>query len=102
MSGNTRVRSVTVTNPNGLHMRPAGELAEAALRFDSQVELVKDDMRIDGKSVLSIMTLGAEQGSEISLEITGPDAEDAIRTLGAIIEGEPGSNGHAESKEQSG
>lgn len=70
--------------------------------FDDQIELVKDDMRIDGMNVLSIMTLGAEQSSEIALELTEPDAEDAIRTLGAIIEDEPGSNGHTDSKEQSG
>jgi len=62
-------------------MRPAHVFAETASRFDSQIEVVKDDLRIDGKSVLSILTLGAGPGTSISLEATGPDAEEAVNTL---------------------
>lgn len=66
-------------------MRPAYLLAETAAKFDSKIELIKDDLRIDGKSVLSIMTLGAAQGSEVSVEATGPDASDAVETLQSLI-----------------
>ena len=66
-------------------MRPAYLLAEMAAKFDSKIELIKDDLRIDGKSVLSIMTLGAAQGSEVSVEATGPDASDAVETLQSLI-----------------
>jgi len=75
-------------------MRPAYLLAETAAKFDSKIELIKDDLRIDGKSVLSIMTLGAAQGTEVSVEATGPDASDAIETLQSLItSGFPVKNG---------
>ena len=67
-------------------MRPAYLLAETASKFDSAVELVKDDIRVDGKSVLGILTLGAAQGTEINIEATGPDAADAIAKLEALLQ----------------
>ncbi len=66
-------------------MRPAYLFAETAAKFDSKIEVVKDDIRIDGKSVLSILTLGAAQGSQVLVEATGPDAEDAVRKLGDLL-----------------
>ena len=66
-------------------MRPAYLFAETAAKFDSKIELIKDDTRIDGKSVLSILTLGATQGSEVSVEATGPDAEVAVETLSNLL-----------------
>ena len=73
--------TVTIQNPQGLHMRPAYMFAETAARFESKIELEKDSVRIDGKSVLSILTLGAAQGTEVSIEATGDDAQDAVNTL---------------------
>ena len=67
-------------------MRPAGKFAKAAQQFESTIELVKDDLRVDGKSVLSIMTLGAGQGSQFSLEGSGPDAEMAVEALATFVE----------------
>ena len=66
-------------------MRPAYLFAETAARFDSQIEVEKDDIRIDGKSVLSILTLGAAQGSEVSIRATGSDAQDAIEALEQLV-----------------
>ena len=66
-------------------MRPAYLFAETAARFDSQIEVEKDDIRIDGKSVLSILTLGAAQGSEVSIQATGSDAQDAIKALEQLV-----------------
>ena len=66
-------------------MRPAYLVAETASKFDSRIELVKDDTRIDGKSVLSILTLGATQGSEVLVEATGPDADLAVETLSSLL-----------------
>ena len=85
MSDSTLSTTVTIQNAQGLHMRPAYLFAETAAKFDSKIELIKDDLRIDGKSVLSILTLGAAQGSEVSVEATGPDASDAIETLQCLI-----------------
>ena len=66
-------------------MRPAYLFAETAARFDSQIEVEKDDIRIDGKSVLSILTLGAAQGSEVSIQATGSDAQDAVNALEQLV-----------------
>lgn len=85
MSDITLSATVTVANPQGLHMRPAYLFAETAARFLSRIEVVKDDIRIDGKSVLSILTLGAAQGTEVAVEATGPDAQDALTALISLI-----------------
>jgi phosphocarrier protein HPr len=85
MSKPTRSTTVTINNPQGLHMRPAYLFAETAARFDSKIELIKDDIRIDGKSVLSILTLGAAQGTVICLEVTGSDAQHAIQVLEELL-----------------
>ncbi len=77
--------TVVISNPQGLHMRPAYLFAETASKFDSTIEVVKGEMRIDGKSVLSILTLGAAQGVEVKVEATGPDAENAVQALGELI-----------------
>ena len=66
-------------------MRPAYLFAETASKFNSKIELIKDDIRIDGKSVLSILTLGAAQGTEISVEATGADASAAINVLQELL-----------------
>jgi len=78
-------KTVTVSNPQGLHLRPAHSFAEAAAKYECSVALVKDDVRADGKSVLSLLTLGASQGVVITLETDGPDADAALETLTALI-----------------
>jgi len=81
----TKSQWVTINNPQGLHMRPAYVFAEAASKFQSKIELVKNDLRIDGKSVLSILTLGASQGTQVLIEATGSDACDAIEVLHRLL-----------------
>lgn len=66
-------------------MRPAYLFAETAAKFESNVELIKDDTRVDGKSVLGILTLGASQGTQVTVEVTGVDAESAINTLEGLL-----------------
>ena len=79
-------------------MRPAYLFAETASKFNSKIELIKDDIRIDGKSVLSILTLGAAQGTQISVEATGCDANDAIAVLVKLLSsGFPPATGPGES-----
>ena len=67
-------------------MRPAYMFVETATKFGSSVEVVKDETRIDGKSVLSILTLGAAQGSEVQIEATGDDAQAAVDALVQLVE----------------
>lgn len=66
-------------------MRPAYLFAETASQFDSKIEVAKDSIRIDGKSVLSILTLGAAQGTEVSIEATGDDADNAVKALAELV-----------------
>lgn len=66
-------------------MRPAYLFVSTAAKFESKIEVVKDDIRIDGKSVLDILTLGATQGTQVTLEATGSDAEEAIAALEDLV-----------------
>jgi phosphotransferase system HPr (HPr) family protein len=78
-------RVVTVCNPQGLHARPADMFVRLALQFASHIEIVKDGERFNGKSILSLMTLAAEQGTELVLRADGPDAEDALEALAELF-----------------
>ncbi|HMO14932.1 MAG TPA: HPr family phosphocarrier protein [Pirellulaceae bacterium] len=85
MPNPTLVRAVVINNPQGMHMRPAHLFAELAKKYVSQIEIIKNGSRIDGKSVLSILTLCAMNGESISLEATGPDAEEAVNALAELV-----------------
>ena len=78
-------RVVTVCNPQGLHARPADMFVRLALQFASHIEIVKDGERFNGKSILSLMTLAAEQGTELVLRADGPDAEQALAALAELF-----------------
>jgi len=66
-------------------MRPATLFAQTAGRFQSTVVILCDDKRINGKSPLELMFLAAERGTELTLEVSGPDAEAAIEPLVKIL-----------------
>ena len=86
MSDSIYRRTVTIVNPQGLHLRPADMFAKLASKFDSQIDVSKDDLHCDGKSVLSILTLGADQGTQVELKGEGPDAQQAIDSLARLVE----------------
>jgi phosphocarrier protein HPr len=79
------VRTVVVGNPQGLHARPADLFVKVATRFPCQIEVIKGSQRVNGKSILDIMTLGAEQGTQLSLEAVGHDAEAALDALAELF-----------------
>jgi len=79
-------QTAVVANPNGLHARPAFQLAEAAMGFASAIQIVKDDIVVDGKSVLQVLTLGAATGTSLLVVARGEDATDAAQTIAGIIE----------------
>lgn len=84
-------RTVTVVNPEGIHLRPAGLLSQTANQFQSKIEIIRGGDRFDGKSTLSILTLVAEKGTQLTIEAVGPDASAAIEALAALVEqGFPG------------
>jgi phosphotransferase system HPr (HPr) family protein len=86
MSQDRFSRTVVVTNPLGLHLRPAGMLAALASRFQARIEIVRGPERVDGKSVMSIMLLAVEQGGELLIEAAGPDAQGAVDALVSLVE----------------
>jgi phosphotransferase system HPr (HPr) family protein len=90
MSANGAIReTVTVANPNGLHMRPATLFAQAARGFHSAVTVWNGERRADGKSSLDLILLVALPGAELVLEVEGADAADAIGPLAGLL-GSPG------------
>jgi phosphotransferase system HPr (HPr) family protein len=78
-------RIVMIRNPQGFHVRPAAALAERARQFQSRIELSRGEVRVDGRQVLDLIMLAAEQGTEVTLEVTGPDAAEAIEILAQIL-----------------
>jgi phosphocarrier protein len=85
-------RQATIVNQEGLHARPAAQIVRLATTFDADVELSKDGMDVNGKSIMGVMMLAAECGSDLRIRATGPDAERAVEALAALIEsgfGEP-------------
>ena len=85
MSEHTLQRTVVVTNRQGLHARPADMFVKTASRFESKVEIVKDSERVDGKSILAILTLAAAEGTTLLLEATGRDAAAALDALAELV-----------------
>jgi phosphotransferase system HPr (HPr) family protein len=79
-------RTVTIVNAQGLHARPADMVARLARRYQARIEIVKGNERVDGKSVLGLLTLGAYQGVELTICACGEDAEDAVDALVDLIE----------------
>jgi phosphotransferase system HPr (HPr) family protein len=80
---------VTLTNRVGLHARPAALFVQTAARFRSNVtvrSLTRDTPPVNAKAILSVMTLGAEQGHELELVAEGPDEAEAIAALKRLIE----------------
>ncbi len=85
-------QSVRIPNKYGLHARPAAEFVKLAGRFRADVLVRKEDMEVNGKSIMGMMMLAAECGSAITIRATGEDAQDALTQLVALVEqgfGEP-------------
>jgi phosphocarrier protein len=74
-------RIITIKNRAGLHTRPAATLVKTAARFQSEFFIEKDNLEINGKSIIGVMTLAAEQGATLRLKFTGPDEEAAAAAV---------------------
>jgi phosphocarrier protein HPr len=78
---------VKVVNLQGFHARPAHLFVKLATTFQAQVEILKGNEVINGKSILDLLTLGAGNGTTLTLRASGPDAEAAVAALVQLIEG---------------
>ena len=74
-------RKIKIKNSQGLHARPASTFVRIANKFESDVTVKKGGESVNGKSIMGLLVLAANQGSTIEIEISGPDAEKAIQEL---------------------
>ena len=78
-------KKIIVQNKQGLHARPAALFVQIANKFDSRITVIRDTEEVNGKSIMGILILGAEKGSEIIIEAEGSDASLAIGELVKIV-----------------
>ncbi|MGD8395493.1 MAG: HPr family phosphocarrier protein [Candidatus Eiseniibacteriota bacterium] len=79
-------RQVTIVNRLGLHARPASVLVKEASRFAAEIHLARDGYEVNGKSIMGVMMLAAEQGAVVEIIASGADAEEAVAALQALID----------------
>lgn len=81
-----RTITITIINKLGLHARASAKFVSTAARFQSQVEVTKDQQTINGKSIMGVMMLAAKQGSILTLQMNGPDEESMEEALVNLIQ----------------
>lgn len=79
-------REITIKNPSGLHLRPAGVLSQTAMKFKSDILIEYNEKKIVAKSVLNVMAAGIKSGTQVNLIVEGEDEEEAMKTLVEAIE----------------
>ncbi len=79
-------KKVKIVNKAGMHTRPASAIVKIASKYKSDFYIVKNNFRINGKSIIGVMTLAAEQGSELTLELEGEDEVKASAELVKFFE----------------
>ncbi|MDB4909495.1 MAG: sugar transporter subunit [Gemmatimonadetes bacterium] len=78
-------RTVEIVNKNGLHARPAAEIVKLSSKFQCEITIVRDDLEVNGKSIMGVMMLAAEYGSNILVRANGPDAEQAVNAIADLV-----------------
>ncbi|WP_234572310.1 HPr family phosphocarrier protein [Rhodohalobacter sp. 614A] len=79
-------KKVVVKNESGLHARPASVLVKTASRFKSDFFIKMYGYKVNGKSILGVMTLAAESGAEMELILEGPDEKEALEKIAELFE----------------
>jgi phosphocarrier protein HPr len=74
-------KEVTIVNKAGMHTRPASAIVKIASKFKSEFFLSKDGFEVNGKSIIGVMTLAAEQGSKLTLKFDGKDEEQLAKEM---------------------
>ncbi|HEV7993672.1 MAG TPA: HPr family phosphocarrier protein [Gemmatimonadaceae bacterium] len=78
-------RTVQILNKNGLHARPAAEIVKIAAKFSSEITIARDELEVNGKSIMGVMMLAAECGASVVLKADGADADQAVDALATLI-----------------
>ena len=77
--------SYKITDPSGIHARPAGIIVKEASKYKSAIKIAANGKEADAKKIFAVMSLGIRSGDEITVSAEGADEADAKRTLAAII-----------------
>ena len=85
-------RTVQIVNKAGLHARPAAEIVKLAAKYAADITVIRDELEVNGKSIMGVMMLAAECGSTLQLKAEGPDAGEALDALEKLIAGKFGEN----------
>jgi phosphocarrier protein HPr len=78
-------RDFTISNKLGLHARPSAQLTQTASRFAADVHISRNGRRVNAKSIMGVMMLAAGEGSTVTVEAEGEDAEEALAAIGQLI-----------------
>ena len=95
MAVEKHARTVVVTNPQGLHARPADLWVKTAVQYQASIDVIKDGERVNGKSILDLLMLAATEGTQLRIEADGPDAAAALDALEELVRRDFGENGTA-------
>jgi len=80
-------KKILIQNKLGLHARPAALFVQTANQYDSDIDVIKDGEKVNGKSIMGIMTLAIACGTEITVIASGPDAVEAVAAIEQLILG---------------
>lgn len=79
-------KTVKIVNKAGMHTRPAATIVKMASKYECDINFSKDGISVDGKSIIGVMTLAAEMGSEVTLTFDGKDEEEASKEITGFFE----------------
>jgi len=78
-------RELEIINKLGLHARASAKLTQLAARFESDVQVMRNNRKVNAKSIMGVMMLAAGKGSKITVEISGPDEEQAMDAISKLV-----------------
>jgi phosphocarrier protein len=79
-------QQIKVINTLGIHARPASMIVQTAIKFKSQISIIKEGTTADAKSIMNVLMLGAECGTTITVRANGPDEQDAVKAVALLFE----------------
>ena len=85
MAENIHSKDIVIGNKAGLHARPAAIFVQIANKFESEITIIKEGQKVNGKSIMGILMLAAEKGAKISIVAEGIDAAEAIKELADVL-----------------
>ena len=77
---------VIIPNKRGLHARASAKVVEASARFQSEIHIIKDGTAVNGRSIMGLMMLAASIGSQVEITAEGPDQDEALRAILALVD----------------